>query len=77
MNLGLVDPEVVLPRGCPVEFRRKALDLVEAGPPAAEVAGQLGVTAQTIYSWRKQDQAPTVACNKDYEHRVGRAYSGS
>ena len=56
MNLGLVDPEVVLPRRYPVEFRRKVLDLVEAGRPVAEVAGQLGVTAQTIYNWRNQDQ---------------------
>ena len=31
-----------------MEFRRKVLDLVEAGRPAAEVAQQLGVTGQTI-----------------------------
>jgi transposase-like protein len=46
----------VLPRRYPVEFRRKVLDLVEAGRPVAEVAAQLGVTAQTIYNWRNQDQ---------------------
>jgi transposase-like protein len=46
----------VLPRRYPVEFRRKVLDLVEAGRPVAEVADQLGVTAQTIYNWRNQDQ---------------------
>ena len=45
-----------MPRRYPVEFRRKVLDLVEAGRPVAEVAGQLGVTAQTIYNWRNQDQ---------------------
>lgn len=45
-----------MPRRYPVEFRRKVLDLVEAGRPVAEVADQLGVTAQTIYNWRNQDQ---------------------
>ena len=44
-----------MPRSCPVEFRRKVLDLVEAGRPVAEVAQQLGVTGQTIYNWRNQD----------------------
>ena len=44
-----------MPRSCPAEFRRKVLDLVEAGRPAAEIAQQLGVTGQTIYNWRNQD----------------------
>jgi transposase len=45
-----------VPRRYPVEFRRKVLDLIEAGKPVAEVAEQLGVTAQTVYNWRNQDQ---------------------
>ena len=45
-----------MPRRYPAEFRRKVLDLVEAGRPVAEIADQLGVTAQTIYNWRNQDQ---------------------
>lgn len=32
------------------------LDLIEAGKPVAEIAEQLGITAQTVYSWRNQDQ---------------------
>jgi transposase len=36
-------------RGCPAEFRRKVLDLVESGRPVAEVAALLGVSDQTIY----------------------------
>jgi transposase-like protein len=44
-----------VPRRYPVEFRRKVLDLVEAGRPVAEIADQLGVTAQTVYNWRNQD----------------------
>ena len=43
-------------RRYPVEFRRKVLDLIEAGRPVAEVAAQLGVSEQTIYNWRSQDQ---------------------
>jgi hypothetical protein len=31
-------------RGCPAEFRRRVLDLVEAGRPVAEVAQDLGIT---------------------------------
>jgi transposase-like protein len=45
-----------VPRRYPVEFRRKVLDLIDAGRSVAEVAAQLGVTAQTIYNWRNQDQ---------------------
>ena len=44
-----------MPRSYPAEFRRKVLDLIEAGRPVAEVAQQLGVTGQTIYNWRNQD----------------------
>ena len=44
-----------MPRKYPAEFRRKVLDLVEAGRPIAEIAAQLGVTGQTIYNWRNQD----------------------
>ena len=44
-----------MPRSYPGEFRRKVLDLVEAGRPVAEIAEQLGVTGQTIYNWRNQD----------------------
>jgi transposase len=45
-----------VPRRYPVEFRRKVLDLIEAGKPVVEVAAQLGVSDQTIYNWRRQDE---------------------
>lgn len=45
-----------MPGRYPVEFRRKVLDLIEAGKPVAEIAAQLGMTAQTVYHWRSQDQ---------------------
>jgi transposase len=41
-------------RGYPPEFRRKVLDLVEAGRPIAEVAQVLGISEQSIYGWRRQ-----------------------
>ena len=45
-----------MPRRYPVEFRRKVLDLIEAGRPVAAIADQLGVSDQTIYNWRRQDR---------------------
>lgn len=53
---GFFDLEVVVPRRYPAEFRRKVLDLVEAGRPVAVAAADLGVTARSIYNWRNQDQ---------------------
>jgi transposase len=43
-------------RGYPPEFRREVLDLVEAGRPIAEVAQALGISAQSIYTWCRQDR---------------------
>jgi transposase-like protein len=43
-------------RGYPLEFRRKVLDLVEAGRPVADVAKALGISGQSIYTWRRQDR---------------------
>jgi len=43
-------------RGYPPEFRRKVLDLVEAGRPIAEVAQALGISDQSIYTWRHQER---------------------
>jgi transposase len=43
-------------RGYPPEFRRKVLDLVEAGRPIAEVAQALGISDQSIYTWHRQDR---------------------
>lgn len=43
-------------RGYPFEFRRKVLDLVESGRTVADVAHGLGVSAESIYTWRRQDR---------------------
>jgi transposase-like protein len=43
-------------RGYPPEFRRKVLDLVEAGRKVADVARDLGISAESIYTWRRQDR---------------------
>ncbi len=45
-----------MPRRYPVEFRRKVLDLLEAGRSVVEIAEQLDVSDQTIFIWRKQDR---------------------
>ena len=43
-------------RGYPAEFRRKVLDLIAAGRPVVDVARDLGISAQAIYTWRRQDR---------------------
>jgi transposase len=45
-----------MPRRYPAEFRRRVLDLIAEGRPVAEVAADLGISAQAIYTWRKQEQ---------------------
>jgi transposase-like protein len=37
-----------VPRRYSVEFRRKVLDLIEAGRPVAEIAAQLRITVQIV-----------------------------
>jgi len=41
-------------KGYPPEFRRRVVELVEGGRKVAEVAADLGVSAQSIYTWRRQ-----------------------
>jgi len=43
-----------VPRGYPPEFRRRVVELVESGRKVAEVAADLGISEQTIYTWRWQ-----------------------
>jgi transposase-like protein len=43
-----------VPKRYPAEFRRKVLDLVAAGRPVAQVAFDLQISAQVIYTWRRQ-----------------------
>ena len=43
-------------RGYSPEFRRKVLDLVAAGRSVVDVARDLGISAQSIYTWRRQDR---------------------
>jgi transposase len=38
------------------EFRRKVLDLLEAGRKVADVARDLEISEQSIYTWRRQDR---------------------
>ena len=43
-------------KGYPPEFRRRALDLVAAGGPVAEVPRLLEVSEQSISAWRRREQ---------------------
>ncbi len=41
-------------RGYPPEFRRRVVDLVEGGRKVAQVAAELGISEQTVHTWRRQ-----------------------
>lgn len=41
-------------RGYPPEFRQRVLDLIAAGRGVADVARDLGISDQSVYSWRRQ-----------------------
>jgi transposase-like protein len=43
-------------RGYPPEFRRRVLDLLTAGRKVSDLALDLGLSDQTIYTWRRQEQ---------------------
>ena len=41
-------------RGYPPEFRKRVLDLLDAGRKVVDLARDLGISNQTIYAWRRQ-----------------------
>ena len=41
-------------RGYPSEFRRRVVELVEAGRRVRDLADDLGISEQAIYTWRRQ-----------------------
>src|ERR1035441_8259631 len=43
-------------RGYPPEFRQRVLDLVAAGRRVGDIARDLGISDQTVYSWRRQER---------------------
>jgi transposase-like protein len=43
-------------RGYPTEFRRRALDLLATGHKVVDVARDLGISDQTLYTWRRQER---------------------
>ncbi len=45
-----------MPRRYPPEFHRRVLGLLKAGRTVSEVAADLGVSTQSIYNWRHQEQ---------------------
>jgi transposase-like protein len=66
-----------MPKRYPSEFRRRVLDLVAAGRSVASVAEDLGVSAQTIYTWRRQDavdrgEVPGLSSGEQAELKAAR-----
>jgi transposase-like protein len=63
----LINPpgEVSMPRSCPPEFRSKVLDLLEAGRTVAQVAHDLQISDQTIYTWRRKFAVERMAGLED------------
>jgi transposase-like protein len=49
-------------RGYPPKFRSKVVDLVEAGRSVADVARDLGISDQPIYTWRRQTGSTAAWC---------------
>jgi len=43
-------------RGYPAEFRQRVLELVASGRSVRDVARDLGISEQSIYTWRRQDR---------------------
>lgn len=41
-------------KGYPPEFKRRVVDLVEGGRKVADVAADLGISEQSVYTWRRQ-----------------------
>lgn len=48
-----------MPYRYPPEFRRRVLDLIAAGRSVASIAVDLGVSDQTVYTWRRQELIDT------------------
>ena len=45
-----------MPRRYPPEFRARVLALLDAGRSVTEISAELGLSGQTIYNWRRQQQ---------------------
>ena len=42
------------------EFKAQAVELLEAGRPVPELAEELGISANLLYSWRRFSQRPQL-----------------
>jgi len=69
-------------RGYPGEFRQRVLDLIAAGRPVRDIAVDLGISEQTVYSWRRQERVDqgidpelTSAVQTDLAPSIGRPLS--
>ncbi len=67
-----------MPKPYPPEFRARALALIEAGRCVVDVAADLGISTQALYSWRNQalvdaGQRPGLSTTDSAELRAARA----
>lgn len=42
------------------EFKAQAVELLETGRPVAELAAELGISTNLLYSWKQASQHPQV-----------------
>lgn len=56
-------------KGYPSEFKESAVKLAgESGRPAAQVAKELGINVNTLYSWIEKYSGPKDSAMKNEEH---------
>lgn len=62
-GVGLLDWHAAVPpggqhgqTGYPAEFRQRVLDLIAAGRAVRDVARDLGISEQTVSSWRRRER---------------------
>jgi len=58
-----------MPKRYPPEFRHRGLELANTGRSVTEVARELGVSSQAIYSWRRQAEIDAGLRPRGHQYR--------
>lgn len=59
-------------RGFPPEIRCKVLDLAAAGRPVADIARDLQISAETVYTWQRQGRIGRGLADRRHRPPAGR-----